>query len=199
VCHAFLSDTRFYQLLFRMDLDLAQQAQSGGCHFCGGTLHGARYPRKPRGLRFALDETYETRFSFCCAVDGCRRRHTPASVRFLGRKVYLGILVVLLTAGQQGLSDQRRRELIDRLAVPPQTLARWRHWWREVFPGTRCWRAEQVQFLPPIPVASLPGELLGRFTGATLPERVCQLLRLIAPVTTSWSGSVRKGGLPQTM
>jgi hypothetical protein len=199
VCHAFLSDARFYRLLFRIDQDLADEVQARGCRFCGRVLHSACYPRKPRGLRGALDETYDTRLSFCCSVDGCRRRNTPPSVRFLGRKVYLGVVVVLLTALQHGLTDRRRRELADQLDVPPQTLARWRRWWREVFVNTCCWQAEQGQFLPPIPVADLPGALLGRLTGATLPERLCQLLRLIAPVTTTGSGSLRKAVSPQTM
>ena len=199
MCHAFLCDARFYRRLFQMDQDLAHEVQTSGCRFCGGVLHSARYPRKPRGLRGALDETYDTRLSFCCAVDGCRRRNTPPSVRFLGRRVYLGIMVVLLTALQHGLTDRRRRELVERLDLPPQTLVRWRRWWQEVLPGTRCWRAEQSHFLPPIPVADLPGALLGRLTGATLPERLCQLLQLIAPVTTAWSGSVRREATPQTM
>jgi hypothetical protein len=199
VCHAFLSDTRFYQRLFRMDQELAAEVQAGGCCFCGGTLHSARYPRKPRGLRAALDKTYETRLSFCCAVDGCRHRHTPPSVRFLGRKVYLGVMVVLLTALQHGLTDRRRRKLIEQLDIPPQTLARWRRWWREELPGTRCWRAEQGHFLPPLAVAELPGAVLGRLTGADLKERLYQLLQLICPVSTAWSGSVRRAMFPQTM
>jgi len=199
VCHAFLSDTRFYELLARIDQDLANEVKAGGCHVCGGVLHSARYPRKPRGLRAVLDTTYDTRLSFCCAVDGCRRRNTPPSVRFLGRKVYLGVMVVLLTALQHGLTEPRRRALIERLDVPPQTLARWRRWWREVFPTTRCWRTEQGHFLPPIAVAALPGALLGRFTGADLFERLCQLLLLICPVSTVWSGSVRRARHPQRM
>ena len=162
MCHAFLSYARFYQLLSRIDQDLANEVQTGGCRFCGGVLHSARYPRKPRGLRAALDANYDTRLSFCCAIDGCRRRNTPPSVRFLGRKVYLGVMVVLLTALQHGLSDRRRRTLIEQLDIPPQTLARWRRWWREIFPDTRCWRAEQGHFLPPIAAADLPGALLGR-------------------------------------
>ena len=199
MCHAFLSDARFYQLLFRIDQDLANEVQTGGCRFCGGTLHSARYPRKPRGVRTALDATYDTRLSFCCGMDGCRRRHTPPSVRFLGRKVYLGVMVVLLTALQHGLTDRRRRKLIEQLDIPPQTLARWRRWWREVFPDTRCWRAEQVHFMPPIDVAELPGGLLGRLTGSDLFERLGQMLLLICPVSTAWSGSVRRTMHPQTM
>jgi len=199
VCHAFLSDSRFYQLLFHMDQSLAADVQVGGCCFCGGVLHSARYPRKPRGLRSALDESYETRFSFCCAVDGCRRRSTPPSVRFLGRKVYLGAMVVLLTALQHGLTDRRRRELVERLNIPPQTLARWHRWWQEVFPASRCWRVEQSHFIPPISRDQLPGALLGRFTGSTLPQRLGQMLLLICPVSTAWSNSLHKEVAPQKM
>ena len=36
MCHAFLSDARFYQLLFRIDQSLANEVQAGGCRFCGG-------------------------------------------------------------------------------------------------------------------------------------------------------------------
>jgi hypothetical protein len=42
-----------------------------------GVLHSACYPRKPRGVRTALDASYRTRLSFCCARNGCRRRNTP--------------------------------------------------------------------------------------------------------------------------
>jgi len=47
------------------------------------------YPRKPRGIPFVPEESYEYRLRFCCAEDGCRRRITPPSVRFFGRKVFL--------------------------------------------------------------------------------------------------------------
>lgn len=199
MCHAFLHDSSFYQLLFRIDQDLADQVQQAGCRFCGGTLHSACYPRKPRGMRAVLDATYEWRLSFCCDEDGCRRRHTPPSVRFLGRKVYLGVMVVLLTALRHGLTDRRRRQLIEQLDIPPQTLARWRRWWRELFPDTRCWRAERGEFLPPVPAHQLPGALLGRLSGTDLQERLGQLLQLICPVSTAWSGSVRRVVFPQKM
>ena len=199
MCHAFLSDSRFYQRLFHMDQTLAAEVQAGGCCFCGGVLHSAAYPRKPRGLRSALNASYDTRLSFCCAVDGCRRRNTPPSVRFLGRKVYLGAMIVLLTALQHGLTDKRRQALIEQLDIPPQTLSRWRRWWQEAFPVSRCWRAEQCHFLPPISRDQLPGGLLGRFTGSTLPQRLGQMLRLICPVSTAWSGSLRKEVVPQKM
>jgi len=186
VCHAFLTDTNFYQLLTRIDESIAEEVSERGCD-CGGVLHSARYPRKPRGIRSALDSNYESRLSFCCSQDGCRRRHTPASVRFLGRKVYLGVIVVLITALHHGLTDQRRSQLIEELDVPSQTLWRWRRWWREQFLQSRCWKGLAGQFIPPITTHALPGSLLERLTGEILAERLVQLLGLISPVTTSTS------------
>jgi hypothetical protein len=197
VCHAFLTDANFYQLLTRIDESIAEEVRTGGCR-CGGQLHSARYPRKPRGLRSALDGSYERRLSFCCAQDGCRRRHTPASVRFLGRKVYLGVIVVLITALHHGLTEQRRRRLIEALDVPAQTLWRWRCWWREQFVQSRCWRALAGQFIPPLVSDRLPGSLLERLSGSALSERLVELLVLLSPVTTA-TGSLRVGGNPQRM
>ena len=137
MCHAFLNDSRFYQFLLRIDEETAAEVRAGGCP-CGGVLHSARYPRKPRGIREMLDTSYQTRLSFCCAVDGCRRRRTPPSVRFLGRKVYLGVVVILITALEHGLTPRRRQWLIETLDLWPQTVSRWRRWWRERFPVSRC-------------------------------------------------------------
>ena len=199
VCHAFLTDSRFYQLLFRIDQAIAEEVQAGGCR-CGGVLHSARYPRKPRGLRRALDASYEARLSFCCATEGCRRRTTPPSVRFLGRKVYLGVMVVLISALTHGLSPRRRCQLIETLEVSAQTLWRWQRWWREVFAEGPLWCTERGRFMPPVPARELPGALLGRLQGAHLDERLVRLLWLIAPATSgSWTGSLRVGVDPQKM
>jgi hypothetical protein len=200
MCHAFLSDSRFYQFLFEIDQDMAVEVQSGGCRFCGGVLHSACYPRKPRGIRSALDERYDYRLSFCCATAGCRRRTTPPSVRFLGRKVYLGVIVVLISALESGLTAKRRQWLIDTLEVPAQTLWRWQCWWREVFAEGPWWRVESAQFVPPVAASQLPGALLARLQGADLRERVVRLLWLITPLTTtSWSGSLRMTLNPQNL
>ena len=199
MCHAFLNDSRFYQFLFSLDQDIANQVQANGCS-CGGVLHSARYPRKPRGLRSHLDESYSTRLSFCCAREGCRRRCTPPSVRFFGRKVYLGTIIILIMALEHGLTPRRRQQLIEQLDLWPQTIARWRRWWRKTFPLTRCWQAEQGLFLPVVPVSELPGALLGRFKGTDLQHRLYLLLRLVAPMTTgTWSGSLRVIIDPQKM
>jgi hypothetical protein len=199
MCHAFLTDSRFYRFLFELDQDIARQVQTEGCP-CGGVLHSARYPRKPRGLRSPLDESYSIRLSFCCAKEGCRRRSTPPSVRFLGRKVYLGVIVILITALEQGLSAKRRQWLIETLDIWPQTLSRWRKWWRERFPASRCWQTQQGKFIPPVEIGRLPDGLLGRLHGIELRQRLCRLLLLLAPLTTaSWSGYLRVRIDPQKM
>jgi hypothetical protein len=89
-----LSDARFHDLLLAFDRKLADAARNAGCALCGGVLHSARYWRKPRGRACSVGSEHNQRFSFCCAVDGCRSRTTPPSLRFLGRKVYLATIVV---------------------------------------------------------------------------------------------------------
>ncbi len=200
MCHAFYRRTSFYQQLFELDQQLAVQVQQSGCS-CGGTLHSARYPRKPRGVpRDVLGEAYEYRFSFCCSVDGCRRRCTPPSVRFLGRKVYLGSIIVLLCALEHGLSAARRQRLIESLDLWPQTLHRLRRWWQSRFAQTPCWQSLRSQFLPPISADHLPGALLGRLNGTYLPHRLIHLLALLQPITSvSCSRYLPIGMGPQKM
>jgi hypothetical protein len=78
------------------------------------------YDRKPRGGPAGLGQEYAERFSFCCAVDGCRTRATPPSLRFLGRHVYLATVVTLISAMQLGTTPSR----LARLSVVPG-LAVW--------------------------------------------------------------------------
>ena len=108
-------------LLPRIDADLASKAQAAGCPRCCGRLHVANYPRKPRGAD-GLGDDYELRASFCCAVDGCRRRRTPPSVRFLGRKVYLGAVVVLASALARGPTKTSVTQLSALLGITRRTL-----------------------------------------------------------------------------
>jgi len=85
MCHAVFDTSKLWRWLVRIDEDLAEETREAGCVLCEGPLHSARYRRKPRGVaRQRLDETAAMRLSFCCARDGCRRRHTPPSVRHHG-------------------------------------------------------------------------------------------------------------------
>ena len=201
MCQSFFRDSRFYWLLTELDRQIAESVRSAGCGFCGGVLHRGDFPRKPRGA-FAFDETSDTRrCSLCCAEEGCRRRTTPPSVRFLGRKVYLGVVVILITALQHGLSPRRRRELADRLDLSPKTFYRWRNWWREVFAASATWRGLSRRLLPPPEVEALPGALLGRLPGEDLEGRVMALLIHLLPLTTGspCADSLRGWVSPQKM
>ncbi len=99
MCHTLLQDPKFFRLLLRIDEELAGQARAVGCA-CGGVLHRANYPRKPRACLSEVRADFESRFSFCC--NRCRRRTTSKSVRFLGRRVYLALAVVLASARHAG-------------------------------------------------------------------------------------------------
>jgi hypothetical protein len=181
---SWLADARLYELLARIDDDLAETAREAPCGLCGGVLHSARFPRKPRGGPACLPAGFDARRSFCCCEDDCRKRVTPPSVRFLGRKVYLGAVVVLATALRHGLTRRRVKGLRELLGVGARTLERWRAWWRTAFVESPWWKGARGRFLPPVATSSLPRSLLERFPGEGW-EPLVALLRFLAPVTTS--------------
>lgn len=199
MCHAFLSDPTFYRRLGQLDALIAEQVGTAGCP-CGGVLHRADYLRKPVAPIALRDEKDCWRYSFCCARDGCRRRRTPPSLRFLGRKVYLSVVVVLITALEHGLTPRRRRALADRLDISPKTFYRWQRWWREAFAASPAWCFLSRRLLPPIGTCDLPGALLGRLTGNDLEARLLAFLLYLSPLTTgSCAGFAMEGLLPQKM
>lgn len=177
-------DARLFETLAKFDEDLAAEAQAAGCRKegCGGRLDRANYPRKPRGA--PLPVGYDKRHSFCCAEDGCRRRVTPPSLRFLGRKVFVGVVVVLVSALRHGVTDRRARALREAAGVPRTTLARWRRWWTMTFVATSFWQQARAMLQAPVAIDELPGSLLGCFVGADETARAVKLLDFIKPVTT---------------
>jgi hypothetical protein len=181
-----LADARVHELLLTIDRDLADSCRAEGCLACGGRLHSARYPRKPRGrpktLAGRLGPEHDQRFSFCCAVDGCRGRETPASLRFLGRRVYLAAIVVLIAILQNGATDARMARLSEVVSVDRRTIARWRRWWRDSFTATPFWRIARAEFMPPVDHDALPTALIERFAGDGA-EPLIALLRFLGPVT----------------
>jgi hypothetical protein len=184
VYHSFLGDARFYALLHQVDCNLASEARRAGCPKCEGRVHSARFPRKPRGAPIELGGEYDWRLSFCCAREGCRRRLTPASVRFLGRKVYLGAVIVLVSTMRHGVNVGRTERLNEILGVGAKTLGRWRKWWRDVFTETPFWRAARGGFPRSVIESELPASLLARFLGEER-DRLVLTLRFLSPVTTS--------------
>lgn len=175
-------DSRFFDLLLTLDEEIAGDARRGGCA-CGGVLHGAAYERKPRGGPAGLARGSAIRFSFCCAREGCRRRMTPPSLRFLGRKVFFGMLVLLLPVLRDGPTPARLHRLCETFGVSVRTLRRWCRFWRETFVTGRVWQAVRGRFAAPVRAESMPGALLGAFSEISDPEsRVVAVLRLVSPI-----------------
>ncbi len=186
--HAPSFNATFWAFLFTIDQDLAETIRRRGCS-CGGRLHRANYPRKPRGGPDPVPDTYKSRFSFTCDRDGCRKRSTPPSVRFLGRKIYLGAFVVLISAMRHGPTPQRVREISTLLDVDWRTIARWQRFWRDHFPQSHFWRAEGARVILLTKVTTLPLFLLtaflGRWDDCDDHKGWGRLLQFLAPITTA--------------
>jgi len=179
VCHALLQTPKFFRLLHSMDQELAAQSRADGCPYCNGVLHCANYPRKPRACPKEVRAEFEYRHSFCCNL--CRRRTTPKSVCFLGRRVYLALAVVLLSARHAG-QTAAAAALSGELGVSTRTLERWCIWWQQDFPLTPLWQATCARFMPPVANLSLPTGLLERFVG-NAEEMLLRLLVFLSPIT----------------
>jgi len=173
-----LADQQLHQLLEKVDADLAQEDCQLGCLYCDGKLHRADYDRKPRG-----GPQWDRRYSFCCAEEDCRRRRTPASVRFLGRRVYAGLVVVLITVMIHGLKPARVRRIREALQIDSRTLKRWREWWLDNFVRSSFWKAARARFMPPVCEQTLP---LSMWLSFELEERdrLLAVLQFLRPITT---------------
>jgi hypothetical protein len=181
VCQGCLADQPLHELLEKVDSELAEKVRQDGCLHCSGKLHRAKYKRKPRGGPKADEEVY--RDSFCCDQEGCRKRHTPPSVRFLGRRVYRGLVVVLVSAMHHGLKPERVRALRESLGIDRRTLERWRAWWLETFVQSSFWKAARARFMPLLCEKTLPLSLGQKF-GIERRDRLLDLLKFLGPVTT---------------
>jgi hypothetical protein len=181
-----LRDSRFFDLLVRLDEELAVEARQAGCD-CGGALHRADYERKPRGAPAGIGSRCAVRFSLCCAKEGCRRRRTPPSLRFLGRKVFFGVVVLLLPVLREGPTPERLARLGKAFAVSARTLRRWCRFWKETFVASRVWQAVRGRFATPVRTEEMPRSLLNAFAEASEgeEERVVAVLRLVSPVGSS--------------
>lgn len=177
----------FFALLVQVDVEVTRRIAAAGCPRCEGPLHRSDYDRKPRGAQIApAGESFVRRFSLCCGREGCRKRATPPSVRFLGRRVYLGAVVLVASMVAQAL--RAAGEIRRQTGVPARTTRRWLGWWQGPFSSTEVFVAICARLIG-VDVGRVPASIFGRLT-STWPERVRRVLEMLAPLTT---GSVPDG------
>ena len=153
--HTSIGDDKFFAELEEEDARVAARVKAARCPHCEGRLDRADYPRKPRsGDSAPMREAMDRRISLCCARDGCRRRATPPSLVFLGRRVYLGIAVLNASLKAMTASENVNAPRATQPSMPPRrTVRRWLWWFREVLPrGTtsspharRCGRRSRTR------------------------------------------------------
>ena len=183
MCPNVLYDASFFAKLVGIDRELAEKTRLDRCPACNGPLHQANYFRKPRGGPTECDDTLYVRFSFCCGREGCRKRMTPPSVRFLGRKEFFGSIVVLLSSLFTICSPDTLRKLCALHKVSRRTFGRWREWWQGRFAESQFWKETKgLLNSPPVP-ADLPNHLLDRFSGSPA-EKLVSCLRFLTPIST---------------
>lgn len=179
--------SEFFALLEQIDAEIAARVVAEGCAKCGGPLHQSNYDRKPNGGFIApMGEDSVKRFSFCCGREGCRKRATPPSVRFLGRRFYLGVVVILASIVARVL--EAAGEIRRVTGVPARTTRRWLAWWQGAFLSTEVFVWLRGQLID-VSVNELPTSLVDRLKGSWT-SRMTTMLQWLVPVTTN---SVRDG------
>lgn len=191
--HGVVLEDKVFEQLLLLDQAIGSAVQGRGCRHCGGRLDRGDYPRKPRGGLIAASGAamWSSRISFCCARDGCRHRATPPSLRYLGRRVYLGAAVLIASLWARVVTSAR--EVKRRTGIPSRTVARWLKWWQTGFVDSRLYREQANRFMPPLDLRALPTSLVQRFLGAgadTAVEAILHTAGFLAPLTT---GSVGDG------
>jgi len=177
-----LEDSSLLSALREIDRLWAERQAEGGCRSCGGALHRASFPRKPRGP-WRLGRELHRRESYCC--ERCRRRMTPESVLFFGRRWYVAPVVVLVAALCEGPTPTRMARIREVWEVSAETVKIWRVWWRAQFSRSVFWRAARGYLSGPVSEVRLPFCLVEAFgVGAGEREGLIGLLRWLSPVTT---------------
>jgi hypothetical protein len=181
--HDWIADLKFFALLDAHDAVITAEVKAAGCPDCGGRLDQADYPRKPRGGAVGLaGEIFGRRRSLCCAREGCRRRRTPRSLVFLGRRVYLAITVVV--------GAWLATSAVAEPPVPRRTMRRWRAWFAGAVMCTPCVTELRARLSPRLePDESLPGALIERLRpGRTIGAALATALALLSPLSISARG-----------
>jgi hypothetical protein len=180
VYQALLGDVTFHRALLKLDEEIAVEWRRK-CGECGARVDVANYGRKPRSITGSgWPEGDAIRFSFCCRAEGCRVRSTPPSVRFLGRRVYYGAVVLIAAFLLGGAKSVDR--ISKQLGPSRRTLVRWRRWWTRTFPRTPTFARVRGRWVPAVKEDDLPGSFLDRLFGSEI-ERTTRALEIMKPLT----------------
>jgi hypothetical protein len=180
----FLFKSSFHAYLIKIDLELADIRAKKGCVYCGGKLHQADYPRSPMGMPSEFRNQYSQRISFCCS--NCRKRTTPPSARFFGRRWYPAPLHIFISIMICGI-NKRRIALIEKhfgIVVRESTWRRWRKWFSSEFVITKFWQQEKGR-LPPtaeITQGPFPRVIFNLYTG-NIEQKILLFLPFLSPLT----------------
>jgi len=181
-----LRDAGFFSLLLEIDREAVEVCRDAGCPRCGGgRLDRGDYRRKPRGQPEGVAEEFAVRFSLCCSVDGCRRRLTLDSVRFLARRIYVGAAVVLVAAAMQGPSAARVKRLSESFGMAPRTARRWLTWWQTSFAKSGLFRSLRGLLRRAVSAEELPRMLLEAARQDRPRETTLKVLQLLRPITSA--------------
>lgn len=137
----YLKDSRFFDILYKIDMDLAKEYRLRPSPCCSRPCHFSNYKRKPR--RFLDLDQYLTRFSLCCSE--CRHRVQIPSTLFFNRFVYGGVLILLLSYFLN--KGGHRFQYIQKVfGISLRTLKRWEVWWNEIFRNSKFWKEKKALF-----------------------------------------------------
>lgn len=176
--------TKLFKFLEELDLRFLEEMRAGGCVICGASLHRSDYDRQPCGG----PEYWDMRYSLCCGRETCRKRHTPASVRFFGRRVYCSVAFLVMSIYYHGAKAHRVEALRLELGVDRRTLDRWILWWKEAFVDSPFWKQARSQFATRPDESRLPHSLWKAFGGHRGKDRMVKLLVFLSPLTVPGAG-----------
>ncbi len=106
------------------------------------------------------------------------------------------MIVTLISAMRDGLTERRLGKLAAAVGVDRRTVARWRGWWLAGFTSTPFWRAASAGLMPPVDAGRLPAALLERFAVGFQPaglsrgaagEQLIAFLSFLGPITAGAS------------
>ena len=179
--HSLLTDAIFYNSLLAFDRLIAEQVRQARCLFCHGNLHQSHYLRKPRGVPAGVHSDYPIRFSYCCGTEGCRKRFTAPSMRFLSRKVYSSAIIFLVFLLKSKTDELKVDELNLLLgtSLSVETVRRWRNFWVKQVSQSHTWKRTACSHSM---AQALPASLLNVFQ-QDLSTSLKKALKWILPLT----------------